>query len=86
MERVTDFAWVATTGPDRGKAEVWIDGVKKKTIDLYALERADRQVVYAVSFASPGTHRIEIRPTGTRHVSSTGDRVDVDAFETITAP
>lgn len=86
VQRVTDLAWVATKGPDRGKAEVWIDGVKKKTVDLYASVRADQQVVYAVSFASPGTHRIEIRPTGTKHSASSGSRVDIDAFETIQAP
>lgn len=86
LERVTDLAWVTTKGPDRGKAEVWIDGVKKRTVDLYASERAHQQVVYAISFASPGTHRIEIRPTGTRNSASTGARVDIDAFESITAP
>jgi Zn-dependent metalloprotease len=86
VERVTDLAWVTTKGPDRGKAEVWIDGVKKKKIDLYAAERTHQQVVYAISFSSAGTHRIEIRPTGTKHSASTGTRVDIDAFETIQAP
>jgi hypothetical protein len=86
VERVTDLAWVSTKGPDRGKAEVWIDGVRKKTIDLYAAERTYQQVVYAVAFSSAGTHRIEIRPTGTKHSASTGTRVDIDAFETIQAP
>jgi hypothetical protein len=30
-----NVAWVAPTGPNRGKAEVWIDGVKAATIATY---------------------------------------------------
>jgi len=82
----TDLAWVTTRGPDRGKAEVWVDGVRKKIIDLYAPSLAYRQVVHATSFASAGTHRIEVRVLGTRNPSSDGTRVDIDAFESISLP
>lgn len=30
------MAWVATKGPNRGKAEVWVGSVKIKSIDLYS--------------------------------------------------
>jgi Zn-dependent metalloprotease len=80
VANVTDLAWVATRGPNRGRAEVWVDGRKRATVDLYAPEAQPRRVVYAISFASPGSHRIEVRVLGTRRPSSSGTRVDLDAF------
>jgi Zn-dependent metalloprotease len=83
LGEVTDLGWVTTRGPNRGKAEVWVDGQKKATIDLYSATWKARQVVYAVNFGSPGTHTIEVRVLGTRNAASSGKRVDLDAFEAI---
>jgi hypothetical protein len=70
------IAFVSTKGPTRGKFEVYIDGVKKATVDLYAAGTHYRQVVYQTSWASPGTHTIKIRVLGT----SGRPRVDFDGF------
>jgi bacillolysin len=77
---VSDFAVVTTRGPNRGRAEVWVDGTLRTTVDLYAPSVQHRQVVYAIDFGAPGAHTIELRATGTRNGSSKGTRVDLDAF------
>jgi hypothetical protein len=69
-------ALVTTKGPTRGKVEVWIDGVKKATLDLYASGTHYRQLVYQTSWATAGSHTIRIRVLGT----SGRPRVDFDAF------
>jgi hypothetical protein len=74
------FACVATKDADRGKAEVWVDGVKVKTADLYASTPQPRKVMFAESWSTSDSHTIEVRVLGTKNASSAGTRVDVDAF------
>ena len=77
----TSVAWVSSKGKDRGVAEVWLDGVKVKTADLFASTAQWRRVTYAknqVSASQP--HTIEVRTLGTKNASSSGTRVDADAF------
>jgi hypothetical protein len=76
----SDFALVSTLGPNRGKADVYIDSVKVGTVDLYSATTKYRQVVFAWDFGSPGAHTIELRVTHTKSASSSGYRVDFDAF------
>jgi hypothetical protein len=76
----TNLAWVAPKGPDRGKAEVWIDGVKASTVDLYASTEQPAKMVFTRSWAVSGEHTIEVRVLGTKTSASSGTRVDVDAF------
>jgi hypothetical protein len=73
-------SWISTTGPDRGKADVYIDGVRKKTIDLYTATAGPRLTVYTVNGLSAGAHTLEIRVLGTQNPSSTTSRVDIDGF------
>jgi hypothetical protein len=73
-------AWIAPKGPNRGKAEVWVDGAKAATIDLYSPTSTARQMVYTKSWSSSASHTLEVRVLGTKNASSTGKRVDVDAF------
>jgi hypothetical protein len=74
------LAFVSTKGPSRGKAQVWVDGVKVATIDLYAATRKPGIVVWSRSWKSTETHRLRIVVTGTKRSASTSTRVDVDAF------
>ena len=74
-----EVAWVSTKAGNRGRAEVWVDGVKQTTVDLYAPTGQTRQVVFRKVLPS-GSHTLEVRPTGTKNASSSGTRVDVDAF------
>jgi len=77
----TDISWVAQKGPDRGKAEVWLDGMLVQTVDLYAASAQPRRVLYsATTLDTSVAHVLEVRVLGTKRVASTDRRVDVDAF------
>ena len=74
------IAWVAPKGPDRGRSEVWVDGVKAATVDQYTPDPRLRNTIFVRSWPTSGAHTIEIRSLGARSVASTDTRVDIDAF------
>jgi hypothetical protein len=76
-----EVAWLAARGPDRGRAEVWLDGAKVANVDLYRKSGTQwRRMVFATGFLDPSaTHTLEVRVSGT----AGRPRVDVDAFFTI---
>jgi hypothetical protein len=77
----SSLAWVSTLGPDRGKAQVKIDGQIVATVDLYALTQSTAQVVWAYNgLAVGGTHTIQIVSTGTRNIAASAAKVDYDAI------
>ena len=77
----TDVAWFGQKGPDRGKAEVWLDGTKVDTVNLYASSAKPRSVLYgAAALDSAGPHTLEVRVLGAKRAVSSDSRVDVDAF------
>jgi hypothetical protein len=55
---------------------VYVDGVYMTTVSLYASTSQAKQVVYAASWGSNGSHRIGILTLGT----AVHPRIDVDAF------
>lgn len=71
--------WVSSLGPNRGRAQVLVDGAAVETVDLYAAATTARHVAHT-STVSPGSHTIQVRVLGTKRAASTGTRVDVDAF------
>jgi bacillopeptidase F len=74
------ITWLTAKGPNRGVARVFIDGVDKGTVDLYAPNwQARVPITYSGLFY--GLHTIEIVNTGTKNPSSTGYFVIVDAFK-----
>ncbi len=74
-----NVAWVAPKSSGRGKAEVWLDGAKVATVDLYSSTALARRIVFTRGSLSPSvTHTLEVRVLGT----SGRPRVDVDAFVT----
>ena len=76
-----NVAWVAPKGPDRGKAEVWLDGALASTADLYTATLQPRKSAFAKNGLDPAVaHALEVRVLGTKNASSSGTRVDVDAF------
>jgi hypothetical protein len=77
----TSYALVSTLGPDRGKADILVDGQTVATVDLYAPVQQTGQVVWSINGLQPGvTHTIQVVSTNTRNPSSTGTRVDYDAI------
>lgn len=75
-----DAAVVSTLGPNRGIAQVWVDGVLVATIDLYSATTQYRRVVWATDFGTAASHTVVLRATGTKNPASSGKRVDLDAF------
>jgi beta-N-acetylhexosaminidase len=78
----SSVSWVAYRGPNRGSAAVYVDGVYRAKVNLYAATYRSRQIVYATSWARIGTHTITIVNLGTRG----HPRIDVDAFVRLSAP
>jgi hypothetical protein len=77
----TAVGLVSTLGPDRGIAQITVDGQILATVDLYAPTLQAGQVVWSTDGLSPTvTHNIKVSVLGTRNAASTGARVDVDAF------
>lgn len=77
----TSAALVSSMAPNRGIAEVWLDGQLVATLDLYRASVLKKAVVWAPASAlAPGIHTVEVRVTGTRNALATKNRVDVDAF------
>ncbi len=78
-----DVAFVTTRGPDRGKAEIWLDGSPVATIDLYAASTQYRVVAFTRSISPTFQHTFEVRVAARKSASSSGYAVDVDAVVTL---
>jgi hypothetical protein len=76
----SSLAWVSTMGPDRGKANVLVDGATVATVDLYSPTQTTAQVVWAINGLGAGNHNISIQALGTHNVSATAAKVDYDAI------
>ena len=72
----SSVGWVATRGPNRGTARVYVDGAYAGTINLYSGIYQWRRVVFARNFGSVGTHTLKIVTNGT----AGHPVVDVDAL------
>ncbi|MDP8905383.1 MAG: M12 family metallo-peptidase [Chloroflexota bacterium] len=72
----SSIAWLSSRGPKRGIADIYIDGVKVASVDLYAPALQTRAVVFTQSWASAATRTIQVKVRGT----SGRPRVDLDAF------
>jgi Bacterial Ig-like domain (group 3) len=72
------IAWVSRTGPDRGKAAIYVNGSRVATVDLYAPTAGLRRVVWVGTFATSASRTISIRVLGT----AGRPRVDLDAVVT----
>ncbi len=70
------IAWIGAKGAKRGRAAVYVDGVRVATVDLRRAKVLHQAVVWTRSWATSGSHELRIKVLGTRH----RHRVDVDAF------
>jgi Ca2+-binding RTX toxin-like protein len=79
--RARSVGWVTVTGPNRGIAQVSVDGSAPVNVDLYSPTTRLTQVLFSTNGLNPAVnHNLTIRVTGTRNPASTGTRVDVDGF------
>lgn len=70
------IAVVGRRGPLNGKAKVYVDGVYRKTIDLYRSSYQSRVVVFNTSWTATATHSVKVVVLGTLG----RPRIDIDAF------
>jgi GH25 family lysozyme M1 (1,4-beta-N-acetylmuramidase) len=72
----SSIGWVATIGPNRGSARIYVDGVYLRTISLYAARYHFRHVVWTRNWAAAVPHTLKIVVVGT----AGHPVVDVDGF------
>jgi hypothetical protein len=68
--------WVARRGPTYGKAQVYVNGVLKAAVDLYASTYQNQRVVWAGTWSSSASRTITIKVLATPG----RPRVDLDAI------
>jgi hypothetical protein len=67
---------VMETAPDRGQAQIWIDGQLRATVNTYAATTQHRVVVWSGKLGRYSTHDVRIVNVGTTGRS----RIDLDAI------
>ena len=79
--RGTGIAWYVVKGPGMGKANVYVDGILKGTIDLYASALAYSKLGYSLSgLSTTALHTVKIVVLGQRRTGASGNAVTVDRF------
>jgi hypothetical protein len=73
--------WITTKGPMQGQADVLLDGVWVRTIDLYNATLESQVVAFSAEVTTKTEHTIEVRVLGTSDAGSMGSVVTIDAFE-----
>jgi hypothetical protein len=73
------IGWVSGTGPTRGKASIYVNGVLRAMVDLYSPTYRSRRVVWVGNWSTSITRKVTVRVAGT----SGRPRVDLDAFVTL---
>jgi hypothetical protein len=57
--------FLSRTGPTSGSARIYIDGVLKKTVNLYAPTTGIRKLMFTYAWSSIGNHKMKIVVSGT---------------------
>jgi hypothetical protein len=73
------ITWAFTYAPNRGLAEVTVDGASQGVFDLYA-PKVQWQAHRVFCCFGPGRHEARIRALGRRNPLSSGNFVDVDSL------
>jgi len=77
--RGTGISWSTETAPTMGKAAVYVDGVRKATVDNYSA-KAKWNVLRTVTGLSNATHTVKVVALGTKRKASRGTDVVVDRW------
>lgn len=72
---------LSLVGGSRGKADIYVDGVFRETIDTYRTSVIYRHVIFDTGKLEPGVHEIRIVVTGEKHEQATGTLINIDAVE-----
>lgn len=77
----SEVRWMGTCGPDRGLASVFIDGLFQRHVDQYSKNPKVLEELFSLHGLPYGSHTITITVDGARNEKSSGERVDIDAFD-----
>lgn len=78
----TSVSWVGTRAPNRGKAEVFLDGRSQGVLDLYARTTSTRTILLSANLRA-GAHVLQIRALDKKRPTARNSYIDTDAFVTI---
>jgi len=79
----TGVLWISGKSNNLGKADIYIDGVFKQTVDLYSPTRLYQQPVYSNLALTSGPHTIKILVKRQKNSGSTNYYVPVDAIDIV---
>ena len=82
----TSVALLSRRGPARGRARIYLDGVSKGTIDLYARSTGTRTYVWRSGKLSRGVHTVKVVVLGSKSSASSASYVPIDAFDIVGSP
>jgi len=77
----TGIKWIAYRDQWSGKAQVYVDGALKATVDTYANPAQGQATLYTASGLTEGIHTLAIVVLGSHDRASGGSWVWVDAFD-----
>jgi lysozyme len=75
----TSLTLLMLRGPARGRAEIWVDGRRLRTVDLYAPDRRLASIPVVAGLAE-GPHRARVVVLGTHRGASRGSGVAIDRW------
>jgi lysozyme len=75
----------AVRGPARGRAQIWLDGTRVRTVDLYAPTGRFTSIRVA-SGLEPGRHIVRVIVLGTHRPASQGSAVTIDRWVVAEGP
>jgi len=74
-------AWMGPKTYMYGKANVYIDGTLRATVDCYSATMGWRYKIWESAALTRGSHYLQIKPTGTKRAAATNSIVVVDALD-----
>ncbi|MBM9510390.1 beta-galactosidase [Actinacidiphila acididurans] len=77
----TGVKWISNLDGNHGIADVYLDGTKVSTVDLYGATKQNQYVAYRASGLSDGPHTLRIQVTGNRNSAASGTFVTIDAID-----
>jgi hypothetical protein len=77
----TGITWRGSRDPWAGKAEVYVDGTLRATVDTYSPIEVNQDVLYTTSGLAGGAHTLKVKVLGTMNASSGAPLVWADSFE-----
>ncbi|WP_030904885.1 beta-galactosidase [Streptomyces sp. NRRL F-5126] len=80
----TGVKWISNLDGNHGTADVYLDGTKVKTVDLYGASKRNQYVAYEAHGLSNGPHTLRITATGDKNPAASGTFVTIDAIDVTT--